>query len=60
MTKQQMIDQLKEVIDPDYLLEWLDTSNQAFDWQTPMQLIEEERFDEILSMIDFLKFDVYF
>ena len=55
-----MIDQLKEVIDPDYLLEWLDTSNQAFDWQTPMQLIEEERFDEILSMIDFLKFDVYF
>lgn len=46
---------LAEVIDPDYITEWLDIPNDAFEGLKPIEVIDRGEIDRIWHMVFFLR-----
>lgn len=47
----RLFDGLSEIMEPEYVGEWLKTPNDAFDGSTPLQVIERGETDRIWRMI---------
>lgn len=47
----RLFDALSNVMQPDYVGEWLKTSNSAFENSTPLQVLERGEVDRIWNMI---------
>jgi len=47
----RLFDALTEIMEPDYIGEWLKTPNPAFEGSTPLQVIERGEADRIWRML---------
>lgn len=55
MTRKELVEQLETIMCPEYIDDWIDNPNPAFDGKKPSELLDTEKECDIISMLYYLQ-----